>query len=99
MTRMKVLAMAAAVAGGLGLASAANAAPLAVTPVDAVAGEAAASNVGYYGRRFGYYRPRPFYRPYGFYGPRRFYGPRFGYYRPRPFYRPYGFYGPRPYFY
>ena len=93
--RLKVLAMATAIAGGLGLASAANAAPLTVSPVAAVAGDAVTTNVTYYGYGpgYGYYRPRPFYRPYGFYGPRRFYGPRYGYYRPHGYYRPSRFYG------
>ena len=98
MTRLKILATAAAVAGGMGLASAAHAAPLAPVPAGVIAGDAAATDVTYfYGPGYGYYGPRPVYRPY--YGYRRFYGPRFGYVRPRPFYRPYGFYGPRRFYY
>lgn len=98
MMRLKVLAIAAAITGGLGLASAANATPLSVATADVVAGDAVATNVTYFygpGYGYGYYGPRPIYRPYGFYGPRRFYGPRYGFYGPRRFNRHYGFYGPR----
>ena len=93
--RLKLLAMASAIAGGLGFASTVDAAPLVVPPAITVVGDAVTTNVNYYGYGpgYGYYRPRPFYRPYGFYGPRRVYGPRFGYYRPRVFYRPAYFYG------
>lgn len=89
MTRFKTLAVAAALVGGLGLASTAQAAPLGASTAGAVAGDAAVSNVHYwrYGYGGGYYRPRPFYRPYGY-----------GYYRPRPYYGGYGFYRPRPFY-
>ena len=104
---LKVLATAVLV-GGLGLASTADAAPLAPAPAGVVAGDATVSKAYYYGRPYGYYRPiyrpygfyrpRPFYRPYGFYRPWPVYRP-YGFYRPRPFYRPYGFYGPRRFYY
>jgi hypothetical protein len=66
--RMKVLAMAAAVAGSMGLASAASAAPIAVPSADAVAGGAQVTTVaygcgpGFAPGRFGYCRP--IFRPY-----------------------------------
>jgi hypothetical protein len=99
-----MLAMAAAIVGGIGLTSslggAAHAAPLAVTTGPSLAGDAVTSvaygcGPGFIPNRFGFCRP--IYRPYGFYGPRRFYGPRHGFYGPRFGYRRH-FHGPRPVF-
>ena len=95
MKRLKVLGIAAAIAGGFGFASVATAAPLSPAPLGSSGGEAQIEKAdfvcgpGLHVGRFGGCRPnfgpRPFYRPYGYYGP-------------RPYYRPYGFYGPRPFF-
>lgn len=94
--QMKMLAMAAAIVGGVGLATAANAAPIAAPSASTLAGDAQVSNVaygcgpGFAPGRFGYCRP--IFRRYGYYGPRRFYGPR-------PVYGPPRFYGPRRFYY
>lgn len=97
----KAFGMAAVIAGGLGFASAANAAPIGVAPL---AGEGLVQTVaggcgpGFHPNPWGecrpHWGPRPHWRRpvgygYGAYG----YGPP-----PRPFYRPYGFYGPRPFY-
>lgn len=93
MTHVKLLAVAAAIAGGLGFASAANASPLTPASTNTVLGEnvtnvAFGCGPGFAPGRFG--GCRPIVRP--FYGPRRFYGPR-------PYYGPRRFYGPRRGFY
>lgn len=93
MMKMKMFAMAATVVGGLGLATAASAAPLPAAP--GLADGAAVETVrfgcgpGFAPNRFGVCRPvaRPF-----VVGPRRVFGPRYGYgrrygYGPRPFRR------------
>ena len=78
MMHLKMLAAAAAVVGGLGLASA-SAAPLAPVTADTIAGGAALSTVaygcgpGWAPGPFG--RCRPIYRRPGFYGPRCFFRP------------------------
>lgn len=95
MTRLKIFAIAAAMAGGLGLASAASAAPLPASPGlgDAAGIETVAFGCGpgFTRGRFGGCRPgfgRFGYGPRPGYGPRRFHGGR-GFYRggPRPFRR------------
>ena len=80
--RAKALVLAAAIAGGLGLAGSAQA--------------AGGCGPGFHPNPWGVCRPNggpgPYWRRptyYGGYG----YGPP-----PRPAYRPYGFYGPRPYY-
>ena len=97
MKRFKGLVAALAMAGGLGLASAAHAAPGAPLPADALAGASAERvafgcgpgfTVNRFGRcvrifrPYGFYRPRPYFRP-RVYGPRRFYGGPRGFYRRR----------------
>ena len=90
MIHTKALAMAAVLSGGLGLATAATAAPLAPVPLD---GGATLQTVafgcgpGFHPNPYGICRPN--------WGRPRFYGPGWGYYRPRPYYRSYGYYGPR----
>lgn len=92
---VKSLVAALALVGGVGLASAAQAAPVSAVPAGTLAGAAVETvaygcGPGWIPNRWG--RCRPMYRPYGygygrprFYGPRPFYGPpRYGYYRPRP---------------
>jgi hypothetical protein len=81
--RAKALVMAAAIAGGLGLAGAAQA--------------AGGCGPGFHPNPWGVCRPNWGYgpRPYGYWRRPVYYG---GYVRPRPFYRPYGFYGPRPFY-
>ncbi|SFM50192.1 GCG_CRPN prefix-to-repeats domain-containing protein [Methylobacterium pseudosasicola] len=78
MTSMKMLAAAAAVAGGLGLASA-GAAPLAPPAVDTITGAAPITDVAFgCGPGFApgpYGRCRPIYRRPRFYGPRCFFRP------------------------
>ena len=98
--RGRTLVLAAIVAGGLGFAGSANAAPLAPAPL---AGEATVQTVaggcgpGFHPNPWGVCRPN--------WGPRPYWGPRayerrpigwgpYGRPYPRP-YRPYGFYGPR----
>ena len=99
MIRLTMLGM-AAVAGGLGPATVANAAPLSPASPGLVEGGARIERV--FGGCGPGFHPNPWSlcRPNG-YGPRPFYGRPidrpYGYYRPRPFYRPYGFYGPRPF--
>lgn len=103
MTHLNVLVTAATLAGGLGFATMANAAPLAPAPLGAAASApiervAGGCGPGFHPNPWGLCRPNlygprpyfggPIYRPYG-------YG--YGYYRPRPIYRPYA-YGPRPFF-
>ncbi|MGU3539623.1 GCG_CRPN prefix-to-repeats domain-containing protein [Methylobacterium sp. A54F] len=99
MMHVKVLGMAAVLAGGLGLATAAQAAPLspaplgAPAPIERVAG---GCGPGFHPNPWGVCRPnwggpRPYWRRPAYYG-------GYGYYRPRPVYRPYGFYGPRPFY-
>lgn len=90
---VKSCVMALALTCGVGLASAAHAAP--IIPAGSPAGTAVETvaygcGPGWIPNRWG--RCRPIYRPYGygygrprFYGPRPVYGPpRYGYYRPRP---------------
>ncbi|KTS39306.1 hypothetical protein NS228_13360 [Methylobacterium indicum] len=96
MMHVKVLGMAGLVAGGLVLASAAQAAPIGLGAADSLAPETAVTTVaggcgpGFVPNRFGYCRP--------FYGPRPVYGPRPYYYGPRPYWRrPYD--GPRRFYY
>lgn len=101
MTNLKIFVTAAALAGGLGLASAASAAPFSPALLGATDGAhvervAGGCGPGWHPNPWGECRPNG-------YGPRRFYGGPgygggYGYYRPRPVYRPYGFYGPRPFF-
>ena len=99
MTHLKMLAAAATVVGGLGLASA-NAAPLAPMAADTLTGTAHVTDVaygcgpGFAPGRFGYCRP--IFRGYG-YGPRRFYGGGYG--GPRRFYGGGGYGGPRRFYY
>lgn len=99
MMRLNTLGIAAAIAGGLGLATAANAAPIAPAQLGP-SGEGAVvekagliCGPGFHLNPWGVCRPN--------WGPRRYWGGPvyrpYGYYRPRPFYRPYG-YGPRPFF-
>jgi hypothetical protein len=89
----KTLLALAVVAGGIGFASAASAAPGAVAAAGVIAGEAGVERVamgcgpGWAPNAWGHCRPM--YRPYGYgYG----YRPYGGYYRPawgyRPYYRP-----------
>ncbi|GJE61899.1 GCG_CRPN prefix-to-repeats domain-containing protein [Methylobacterium trifolii] len=96
--RARAFGMAAVVAGSLGLATAAGAAPLAVQPLS---GEAVVQTVaggcgpGFHPNPWGVCRPN--------WGPRPYWGRpigygAYGYVRPRPVYRPYGFYGPRPFY-
>jgi hypothetical protein len=87
-TNLKMLGAAALIAGGMGLASAANAAPAA--PVSGLAGSDLVEHVAQ-GCGPGFFRgPRGFCRPMrgGFrgpgWGPRRFYGPRRCFVRPTP---------------
>lgn len=87
MLRLKMFVTAAAVAGGLGLAAAAHAAPLSPVPAETVAGLATpvafGCGPGFAPNRFGRCRPI---------GPRLGYGrPRYGYDGPRrgPYRRPY----------
>lgn len=86
---LKLAAAAALVVGGLGVASAANAAPVGPTLSGVLAADAPVTLVaggcgrGFHPGRFGVCRPN--------FGPRRFYGgPRF-YGRPRVVVRPYGY--------
>lgn len=81
------------VAGAVGLAAAAQAAPLAPAPAGTLTGPALETvaygcGPGFIPNRFGdcrpMYRPDGYYRLRPFYGSRPFYGPRYGYYRPRP---------------
>ena len=83
---IKPAILAAALAGGLGLAGTAEA--------------AGGCGPGFHPNPWGICRPnwgpRPYWaRPRVAYGG---YGYGYGYARPRPYYRPYGFYGPRPYY-
>ena len=99
MMHAKLLGMAAVVAAGLGLATAASAAPLsppslgpeaAGAPIERVAG---GCGPGFHPNPWGVCRPNWGPRPYWrrpVYGPYAYYG------RPRPYYG--GFYGPRPFF-
>ena len=99
MMHAKLLGMAAVVAGGLGLATAASAAPLsplplgpgaAGAPIEFVAG---GCGPGFHPNPWGVCRPNWGPRPYWrrpVYGPYAYYG------RPRPYYG--GYYGPRPFF-
>ncbi|WP_298958813.1 hypothetical protein [uncultured Methylobacterium sp.] len=93
MMHLRVLGMAAFVAGSLGLSSAASAATIglgAVAPETAVTRVAGGCGPGFFPNRWGYCRP--FYGPRPYWGPRRVYGP------PRPYWRrPY--YGPRRFYY
>ncbi len=99
MMHAKLLGMAAVVAGGLGLATAASAAPLSPVllgpdavgaPIELVAG---GCGPGFHPNPWGECRPnwgpRPYWRRPA-YGPYAYYG------RPRPYYG--GYYGPRPFF-
>ncbi|ACA20570.1 conserved hypothetical protein [Methylobacterium sp. 4-46] len=94
MINTKVLAL-AVVAGGLGFASAASAAPGAVAPAGLIAGDAQVQTVaygcgpGWAPNAWGHCRP--FYRPYG-YGFYRPYRPVYGYgYGYRPWHPHHGF--------
>lgn len=107
---VNALVAALAVACGVGLASAAHAAPLPPAPAGTLAAPFAGSPTdatvqtvafgcgpGWAPNRWG--RCRPIYRGYGygprpFYGPRRFYGTGYAYGPPRPFYGPRPVYGP-----
>jgi hypothetical protein len=101
MMHVKVLGMAAVLAGSLGLATAAQAAPLAPMPLGSLGRDAEVQQVdwacgpGAHLNPWGHCRPNWGPRPY--WGRPVVYG-GYGYYRPRPYYRPYGFYGPRPFF-
>jgi hypothetical protein len=95
MKSMHVLGAAVLVAGGLGLAGAAQAAPIglgAASQFDdsAVTRVAGGCGPGWAPNAWGRCRPFRGYGP-GFYGPRPVYGPRF-YGPPRPFYGPRRFY-------
>ncbi|UMY16583.1 hypothetical protein MMB17_18105 [Methylobacterium organophilum] len=99
MRHAKVLAMAAAIAGGLGLATAAQAAPFSPAPLGASAPIEKvdwACGPGFHLNPWGHcrpnwgYGPRPYWR-------RSWYGPGPGFYRPPPP-RYYGYYGPRPFY-
>lgn len=80
MINLKVLGAAALVAGGLGLATSAGAAPAGPVPGAGIAGEGLVEHVAQ-GCGPGYFRgPRGFCRPMG----GRFYGPRC-FFRPTPF--------------
>ncbi|WP_336487783.1 GCG_CRPN prefix-to-repeats domain-containing protein [Methylobacterium nigriterrae] len=103
MIHAKTLGLAAAIAGGLGLATAVSAAPLAPAPLAAAGSDAMIERVaggcgpGFHPNPWGVCRPnwgpRPYWRRPVVYG-----GP-YGYGRPRPYYRPYGaYYGPRPFY-
>ncbi|MHB2207712.1 GCG_CRPN prefix-to-repeats domain-containing protein [Methylobacterium sp. CM6257] len=83
--RAKALVMAAAIAGGLGLAGSAEA--------------AGGCGPGFHPNPWGICRPNWGWGPrhYGHWRRPVYYG-GYGYVRPRPFYRPYGFYGPRPFY-
>ncbi|KAB1077900.1 GCG_CRPN prefix-to-repeats domain-containing protein [Methylobacterium soli] len=101
MRHVNVLGMAAVIAGSLGVAGVASAAPLAPAPLAASGGEALIRNVDWscgpgahlnpWGRCRPNWGPRPYWRRPVVYG-------GYGYARPRPYDRPYGFYGPRPYY-
>lgn len=78
--RAKVLVMAAAIAGGLGLAGSARA--------------AGGCGPGFHPDPWGLCRPNRGPRPYPYWRRPAFYG-GYGYGRPWPYYRPSGFYGPR----
>lgn len=81
---LKPVILAAALAGGLGLAGTAEA--------------AGGCGPGFHPNPWGVCRPNWGPRRY-WGGPRVVYGGYgYGYARPRPYYRPYGFYGPRPYY-
>jgi hypothetical protein len=90
--RTKTYAFAAALVGGLGLSSAAIAAPIGPSSAQGLAGKAIVEDVaygcgrGFVPNRFGYCRP-----VYGYVGPRRFDGPHWG--GPRRYYGGYGAYG------
>ncbi|MGV7033294.1 GCG_CRPN prefix-to-repeats domain-containing protein [Methylobacterium symbioticum] len=98
----RAFGLAALVAGGLGFAGSAGAAPLAVAPL---AGDAMVQTVaggcgpGFHPNPWGVCRPnwgpRPYYGPRPYWGGPRPYWRRPVVYGPRPYYRPYGFYGPR----
>jgi hypothetical protein len=91
MKSLHALAAAAVVAGGLGLAGSAQAAPIGLGAATAFDDSAATRVAGGCGPGFA---PNPWgvCRPFRRYG----YGPRF--YGPRPVYGPPRFYGPRPYY-
>ncbi len=101
MMRAKVLGLAAAVAGGLGIATAANAAPISVGPIQSkelIETVAGGCGPGWHPNRFGDCRPNDRGPGYGYGGPRGYYGDRpvyrgdgygygrGGYDRPRRFY-------------
>ncbi len=101
MMHAKVLGLAVAVASGLGIATAANAAPLGFGPVDGgalIETVAGGCGPGWHPNRFGECRPHHRGPGYGYGGPRGYYGDRpvyrgdgygygrGGYDRPRRFY-------------
>lgn len=97
MTHAKAFALAAVIAGSLGVAGSAQAAPFSPVPLATATDNALVERTaggcgpGFHPNPWGICRPN--------WGPRRYWGgPPPGYYRPRPFYRPYGYYRPRPYY-
>ena len=102
MTHAKAFALAAVIAGSLGAAGSAQAAPLGPLPLAAPASTlvertAGGCGPGFHPNPWGICRPNRW-GPRPYWG-RPVYGGPYGYYRPRPLYRPYGYYRPRPYFY
>ncbi len=79
MMRAKVLGLAVAVAGGLGIATAANAAPTSVGPIQSrelIETVAGGCGPGWHPNRFGDCRPNDRGPGYGYGGPRGYYGDR-----------------------
>ena len=88
-SHLKIAAAAAFLAGGLGLASAANAAPAGpvasgLSADSLITHVAEGCGPGYFRGRRGFCRPMRGYGPRGFYGPPRYYGRRC-WVRPTPF--------------
>lgn len=100
MTHAKAFALAAVIAGSLGWAASAQAAPLSPAPLGVAAEGALVERTaggcgpGFHPNPWGICRPN-LYGPRPYWG-RPVYGGPYGYYRPRPVYRPWGYDRPRP---